>query len=89
MIIQRYRLLGPSGTYESETPGLLGGNGLARIYGRLDCSAALRARRMGDRYTKHQVFFASEEVARACGYRPCGTCMREAYRAWKAGSQGA
>lgn len=83
-----YKLLGPTGIYESETPGLLGGNGLATIYGRLDCSAASRAQRQGDTYAKHRVFFAGEEAARACGYRPCGTCMRASYRAWKAGASG-
>jgi methylphosphotriester-DNA--protein-cysteine methyltransferase len=30
------------------------------------------------------VFFADEATARAAGYRPCFTCMREEYRAWKA-----
>jgi methylphosphotriester-DNA--protein-cysteine methyltransferase len=28
------------------------------------------------------VFFADEATALAAGYRPCGTCMREEYRAW-------
>jgi len=49
------------------------------IYGRLDC-------RVGRRYMarRSRVFFASEEEAVEAGYRPCMTCMRSAYRAWKA-----
>jgi methylphosphotriester-DNA--protein-cysteine methyltransferase len=31
------------------------------------------------------VFFADEETAIAAGFRPCGACQREKYRAWKAG----
>lgn len=77
-----YKLLGPDGPYDSDTKGTLGGNGAARIYGRLDCSSALRALKWGDTYRKHRVFFADEATAVAAGYRPCGTCMREAYRAW-------
>ena len=43
-----YCLTGPDGEpYESETPGVLGGNGRGRIYGRLDCPSALRALRQG------------------------------------------
>ncbi len=32
----------------------------------------------------YRVFFADEETAIAAGYRPCHTCLREAYTAWKA-----
>lgn len=78
-----YRLLGPSGTYESATPGALGGNSRQRIYGRLDCSAALRALPRGV-YQQSRVFFADEATAVACDYRPCGTCLRDAYKVWKA-----
>ena len=82
-----YRLLGPDGVeYLSDAPGVLGGNARARIYGRLDCPAALSAVRRGDTYAAHRVFFASEAVAVAAGYRPCGRCLPEAYRAWKAGA---
>ena len=79
---RRYRLLGPDGRgYESVTPGVLGGNARARIYGRLDCPSALRALPQG--YARHRVFFADEATAIAAGYRPCGRCMRERYLAWK------
>jgi hypothetical protein len=79
-----YRLLTPTGPVLSEAPGTLGGNGDAKIYGRLDCSSALRALRQGDHYRTHRVFFADEATAIASGYRPCGNCMRSAYKVWKA-----
>jgi methylphosphotriester-DNA--protein-cysteine methyltransferase len=79
-----YRLTGPDGEpYESETPGVLGGNRRSRIYGRLDCPSALRALRQGG-YVQHRVFFADRAAAEAAGYRPCGTCLRADYAAWKA-----
>lgn len=82
--MKSYTLLGPQGRYPSETAGTLGGNGHARIYGRLDCPSAVRAVKAGDTYQKHRVFFADEATAIASGYRPCGNCMRAAYKAWKA-----
>ncbi|MEN9936753.1 MAG: hypothetical protein RLZZ387_3332 [Chloroflexota bacterium] len=81
-----YRLLGPDGkTYESSTPGTLGGNRNAMIYGRLDCSAAIAALPRG--YARHRVFFADEAAAIAAGYRPCGRCMRARYLEWRAGGE--
>jgi methylphosphotriester-DNA--protein-cysteine methyltransferase len=32
------------------------------------------------------VFFADEATAIAAGYRPCATCLPEAYEQWKAKS---
>ena len=81
---KRYRLLGPDGPYESTTKGTLGGNGAAKIYGRLGCPSAVRAVAKGDTYQKHRVFFADEATAIASGYRPCGNCMKTEYAAWKA-----
>lgn len=79
-----FHLLGPDGsTYQSTTPGELGGNSKAKIYGRLDCTAANAALAKG--YTAHRVFFADETAAVASGYRPCGRCLREQYVLWKAG----
>ena len=76
-------LTGPDGErYESPTPGTLGGNGRARIYGRLDCPSALRAIRQGG-YVRYRVFFADAQAAVAAGYRPCGICLRAEYAAWK------
>ena len=55
-----------------------GGNRPLKIYGTLTCPSGKRTKR------ENRVFFASEEEALAAGYRPCGTCQREKYRAWKA-----
>lgn len=80
---KRFTLLGADGVpYRSDTPGVLGGNRLGRIYGRLDCPSALRAVTAGH-YVEHRVFFADESTAIAAGFRPCGNCLREKYRAWK------
>jgi methylphosphotriester-DNA--protein-cysteine methyltransferase len=83
-----YSLLGADGrAYESETKGTLGGNRRLKIYGRLDCPSALRAIKRGGPYARHRVFFADEASAIAAGFRPCGICMREAYRQWRATEQ--
>lgn len=68
--------------YDSRRPGSLGGHRGTRIYGRLDCPAALRAIARGG-YVKNRVFFLTERAARAAGYRPCATCLPEKYRSWK------
>jgi methylphosphotriester-DNA--protein-cysteine methyltransferase len=82
-----YQLLGPDGrAYESPTKGLFGGNKRGRIYGRLDCPSALRAIKRGRTYQQHRVFFADEASAIAAGFRPCGTCMRDAYKKWREAS---
>ncbi len=83
-----YKLLGADGQfYFSEEKGTLGGNFLRKndkIYGRLDCPAALRALKIpNSTYPQYRVFFKDEETAIAAGYRPCGTCMREKYKEWK------
>ena len=69
-------------TLISNTPGTLGGNSKAKIYGRLDCSAANSALSKG--YAQYRVFFANEQDAIHAGYRPCGRCLRPQYREWKA-----
>lgn len=80
---RRWMLLGADGVaYASDTPGTLGGHRRQRIYGRLDCPAALRAIARGG-YVGQRVFFADEAAARAAGYRPCAVCLPEQYRAWK------
>jgi methylphosphotriester-DNA--protein-cysteine methyltransferase len=61
----------------------LGGHRGTRIYGRLDCPAALRAIARGG-YVRHRVLFRDEPQAIAQGYRPCAVCLPEKYRAWKA-----
>jgi methylphosphotriester-DNA--protein-cysteine methyltransferase len=78
-----YTLLGADGQqYASEVKGQWGGNRVSKVYGRLDCPSALRAIARGG-YAANRVFFADEATAIAAGYRPCGTCCRDRYRAWK------
>ena len=78
-----YTLTGADGkTYQSFEKGDWGGHRGSRIYGRLDCPAALRAIARGG-YVKHRVFFEDEATAVAAGYRPCGTCCGDRYRTWK------
>jgi hypothetical protein len=70
--------------YESRVPGRFGGHRRGRIYGQLDCPAALRALAKGG-YVRDRVFFLDETTAVAAGFRPCAVCMPERYRRWKAG----
>jgi hypothetical protein len=79
-----WRLIGEDGLpYQSDRPGTLGGHRRSRIYGRLDCRAALRAlARSG--YRRSRVFFADESAAQAAGYRPCAVCMPVEYARWRA-----
>jgi methylphosphotriester-DNA--protein-cysteine methyltransferase len=79
-----WTLVGSGGRpYVSKTPGTLGGHRKTRIYGRLDCRAALRAIARGG-YVTERVFFRDEKTAIAAGYRPCSVCMPEQYARWKA-----
>ena len=85
--VRSYTLVGRDGRpYRSDVPGELGGHRGSRIYGRLDCPSALRARARGG-YTRSRVFFADEATAIAAGYRPCGVCQPEKYALWKAGQR--
>ncbi len=82
-IRQMWILIDPDNQpYASNRPGAFGGHRRTRIYGRLDCPAALRAIARGG-YVAHRVFFLTEEHARAAGYRPCAVCMPAAYAAWQ------
>lgn len=84
-----WKLIGPENNpYSSPQPGTLGGHRRSRIYGRLDCPAALRAIARGG-YVNHRVFFLTEEHARAAGYRPCAVCLPRAYATWKASQHSA
>ncbi len=79
-----YTLTAADGTtYQSAEKGTLGGHRKLKIYGRLDCPSALRYIAKGE-YIKYRVFFKDEATAIAAGYRPCGICMKEAYKKWKA-----
>jgi hypothetical protein len=55
----------------------LAGNLKLKIYGKLNCASGKKMK------VENRVFFASEAEAVVCGYRPCGHCMRQAYREWK------
>jgi hypothetical protein len=80
---QTYTLLGAdSKPYQSASKGQWGGHRDTRIYGRLDCPAALRAIAHGG-YTQYRVFFADQATAIAAGYRPCATCCPDRYQEWK------
>jgi hypothetical protein len=80
----RFRLLDASRrAVLSEVPGSVGGHRRSRIFGRLDCPAALRALARGG-YRQYRVFFADAATALAAGYRPCGVCLRDDYDIWKA-----
>ncbi len=82
-----FTLVGADGVrHASKRPGTVGGHRRTRIYGRLDCPAALRAIGRGG-YVAHRVFFADAATARAAGYRPCAICLPHAHRAWRAATQ--
>lgn len=86
--VKKYKLMGPDGNeYLSEEKGTLGGHRKLKIYGRLDCPSALRHIDKGH-YVQHRVFFKDEETAIAAGYRPCGICMKQAYKKWKSEKEG-
>jgi methylphosphotriester-DNA--protein-cysteine methyltransferase len=56
-----------------------GGNARLKIYGYLHCASGKRMKQV------NRVFFTSEQEAIELGYRPCGHCMRVAYKKWKDG----
>jgi methylphosphotriester-DNA--protein-cysteine methyltransferase len=79
-----YTLIGPDGrARRSATPGTLGGHRRTKIYGRLDCRAALRAISRGG-YVSQRVFYVDERTAVAAGYRPCAICLPREYADWNA-----
>ncbi len=54
----------------------LGGNARLKIYGLLKCSSGKRMKK------ENRVFFRSVEEALQHGYRPCGHCLKTAYKQW-------
>jgi len=54
-----------------------GGNRKLKIYGALQCTSGKRMKK------ENRVFFSSENEAWKNGYRPCGHCMKSAYKKWK------
>ena len=69
-------------SYVCPSPGTLGGHRRGRLYGRLDCPAALQAIAKGG-YVTQRVFFADEATAIAAGFRPCAVCLPRVYAAWR------
>ena len=55
------------------------GNRKLKIYGLLTCSSGKRMS------VNNRVFFKNESEAIQSDYRPCGHCMKSAYRKWKNG----
>lgn len=55
----------------------LAGNKKLRIFGNLRCTQGKRM------LNKNRVFFVSANEAQSLGYRPCGHCMKVAYKKWK------
>ena len=85
MTLKMFTLIGTDGKpCQSETRGTLGGHRQTKIFGDLTCRTALRHIAKGQ-YVQHRVFFADRATAEAAGYRPCGTCLPDLYKAWKAG----
>jgi methylphosphotriester-DNA--protein-cysteine methyltransferase len=82
-----FTLIAPDGTrYVSTIKGTIGGHRSDKIFGRLDCPAALRAIARGG-YVSQRVFFVDAETAVRAGYRPCAACLPDAYREWKASTE--
>ena len=83
---KKYKLLGADGKFfPSDVKGEFGGKSHSKIYGRMDCPAALRAiARDREQFKKDQVFFLDEKSALAAGYRPCWSCQREKYEEYMA-----
>ena len=54
----------------------LGGNARLKIYGLLKCTSGKRMKK------ENRVFFRSVDEALQHGYRPCGHCLRTAYKQW-------
>lgn len=78
-----WTLIGPDAkSFQSAVVGAFGGHRRGKVYGRLDCRAALKALGRGG-YAKHRVFFLDEQTAITAGYRPCAVCMPFEYRQWK------
>jgi len=53
------------------------GNTKLKIYGKLNCASGKRMK------AANRIFFKDEEDALQNGYRPCGNCMKQAYKDWK------
>ena len=84
--VKLYRLIGSDRKeYLSHEKGQFGGHTGTKVYGHMDCPAAMRALNgpLRDVYIQHRVFFEDEVTAIAAGFRPCGACLRKKYKQWK------
>jgi len=57
---------------------VLAGNSKLKIYGTLNCSSGKRMK------VQNRVFFSALSEAVELDYRPCGNCLQEEYKYWKA-----
>ena len=57
----------------------LAGNKQLKIYGTLTCRSGKRMK------LENRVFFSTEKEAINLQFRPCGHCMKTAYKKWKDG----
>ena len=76
-----WKLIGADGKpFASPVPGTLGGHRKTKIYGRLDCRAALQAIARGG-YVASACSSSMSTTAASAGFRPCAVCMPESIRA--------
>jgi len=54
-----------------------GGNATLKIFGRLDCRSGKSMKK------ENRVFFNTVKEPIGTGFRPCGHCMKPAYKQWK------
>ena len=58
---------------------IFGGNYRQKIYGHLNCSSGKKLKK------DKRVFFTCMDEVFLQGFRPCGNCMKAAYKKWKDG----
>ncbi len=76
--MNRHNRIDDSEVLKAVKSGLIryGGNRKQKIYGALTSKSGKRMKR------QNRVFFENRKDAINNGYRPCGNCMKEAYREW-------
>jgi methylphosphotriester-DNA--protein-cysteine methyltransferase len=55
----------------------LAGNTRLKIFGQFNCRSGKKMKK------QNRIFFINAEEAIACGFRPCGHCMKAFYKHWK------
>jgi AraC family transcriptional regulator of adaptative response/methylated-DNA-[protein]-cysteine methyltransferase len=66
--VKTYRVWQDGEMRAGATPGKVAGITTTGIYGRLDCTSGMRAKR------SNRVFFHSADDAERAGFRPCKLC---------------